>query len=224
MSSMSPNRQGGYISSTLISLIIASVLLVGALIFGGWAFASRQDYKNNSDKKAAAAAALSKEKTEADDAVKYAEAAKKPLKTHVGPSQFGSVNIVFPKTWSAYISETGKGSSPVDDYFHPDFVPDIDAQENAYALRVEVVDQAYDRVIEQFKNDIAQRKVAAAPYALPKVPTVVGTRFEGQVEKTKQGVMVVLPLRNMTLKIWTESSDFVADFNTNILPNFTFSP
>src|SRR5439155_8587962 len=106
MSSMKTNRQGGYVSGALLSLIVTSVLLVGTLSFGVWAFMSRSDYKNHSDQKASVAADESKKKTEATDAIKYAEEAKSPLKSHVGPSQYGSITTWYPKTWSAYINES----------------------------------------------------------------------------------------------------------------------
>lgn len=224
MSSMSLKKQGGYVSSTLISLIISIVLLVGALSFGVWAFMSRQDYKNNSDKKAADAAATSKEATEQADAVKYAEEAKRPLKSHKALDQFGSVVVLYPKTWSGYIDESGNGTEPVDDYFHPDVVPGLSQKNAAYALRVQVVQRTYDQVMNSYKGDVNNNKLSASPATLTKVPGVVGTRLEGQVDQNKTGVMIVLPVRNLTLKIWTESKDFVPDFEKLILPNISFSP
>src|SRR5688572_6992770 len=93
------SQQGGYVSSTFVALIAVSAVLVVALVFGGWAFASRQDYKNNSDKKAEAAANQRQQETEETEAKKYAEEAKNPLKSHKAPDQYGGVTIVFPKTW-----------------------------------------------------------------------------------------------------------------------------
>jgi len=86
------------------------------------------------------------------------------------------------------------------------------------------VQSSYQTVVEQFKPRIDTGKATSSPYTLPKVPSVVGLRVEGQITETKQGVMIVLPLRNMTLKIWTESNDFKGDLDTNILPNLTFVP
>jgi len=40
-----------------------------------------------------------------------------------------------------------------------------------------------------------------------------------------QGSMVLVPLRDKTLKIWTEADEtYLKDFNENILPNYTFEP
>jgi hypothetical protein len=224
MSSMSQTREDGYVSSTLISLIVSIVFLVGAIGFGTWAFMSRQDYKNNSDQKAAKAAAESKTATEAADAIKYAEEAKNPLKTHKSPDQFGGVTLQYPKTWSAYVDEGRGGNTPVDNYFHPDIVPSTDNKAAAYALRIQVVEQAYSSVVDSFKSAVNGGKLAASPYALPKVPDIVGTRLTGEVRNDRQGSLIILPMRNLTLKIWTEAPEHLPDFDNIILANLTFSP
>lgn len=224
MSSMKSSNEAGYVSGTLIGLIVTLVLLVGSLAFGGWAFMSRQDYKNNSDQKAAAAADARQAEVEAAAAAKFAEEEKKPLTSHKAPDQFGSVDVQFPKTWSAYVVEGSSGNTPVDNYFHPAAVPNVDNNDNAFALRVQVVQQTYDRVVKSYESDINSGKLSAAPYALPKVSSVVGLRLDGEVARNKQGSLVVLPLRNQTIKIWTESPIFLSDFNNIILPNLTFAP
>lgn len=224
MSSMRTNNQGGYVNATVISLIAVSVLLAGSLGFGTWAFLSRQDYKNNSDQKAEKAADERQKATEDADAIKYAEAAKNPLTTHKGSDQYGGVTVQYPKTWSGYVNESGTGSFPVDDYFHPAVVPDISNRDNSYALRIQVEDKKYDAVVKGYLNDVEQKRLTAAPYALPKVPNTVGTRLDGEIAQNKQGSLIILPVRNMTLKIWVESPSYAADFNNIILPNITFSP
>src|SRR5688572_25211372 len=140
MSGMRTNKQAGFISGLVISLITCVVVLIGVFVFAAWAFTERQDYKNNSDEKASAAAAVAKEQTQRDDAARFAEEAKNPLKTHVGPDAFGGVTIQYPKTWSAYIIESNGTSSgvPMNNYFHPDFIANIQNQDNAYALRVQI--------------------------------------------------------------------------------------
>lgn len=225
MSNMADYKsQAGYVSGTLIALIVVSVLLVGSLTFGTWAFMSRQDYKNNSDKKAEAAADQRQAEVEKAAAEKFAEEEKKPFTSHKAPDQYGSIEVQYPKTWSAYVRENNSGSTPIDDYFHPHAVPAVDRDDNNIALRVQVVEEVYDRVVRSYESDIRNGKLAASPYSLPKVPNVVGLRLDGQISRNKQGSLVVLPLRNVTIKIWTESSNYLADFNNIILPNLTFAP
>ncbi len=219
-------NQRGAASPLLLSFIMVIVLFIGAASFGVWAFMGRQDYKKNSDQKVATASAETKKQVQDEDAAKYAEEAKNPLKTYTGPTAFGSVSLQYPKTWSAYMAEakTVQSSQPINGFIHPNVVPDISNPENSFALRVQIVSQPYDNVLTQYNSLAVTGKVVVQPYTLPKVPTVVGTRINGQIEATKQGSMVVFPLRNLTLKVWTQSADYIPDFDTIILPNLSFSP
>lgn len=224
MSTMDRLHERGAINILLMPLILVAVLFVAATGFGIWAFGSRTDYKNNSDQKVAAGVDEAIKATEAADAVKYAEEAKKPYDTYIGPAAFGNITVSYPKTWSAYVVEAESGGSPVNAYFNPKFVPSAADRDSTFALRVELVSQSYDKVVQSFSSQIKTNKVTVEPYKLAKVPSVVGSRIEGQITSTKQGSMVIVPLRNMTLKIWTESNDFKADLDTHVLPNLSFVP
>jgi hypothetical protein len=222
---MRHNSQQGYIDTLLIPLIVVGVLLIAAIGFGGWAYSSRSDYKNNAEKKIADAVTVATQATQKADAAQYAEEAKSPLKTHVGPESFGSVSIQYPKTWSAYVIEnTGNNGVPMNNYYSPDVVPNVADQTNAYALRVQVLQVSYNSAMAQFSGLVAAKKVTVSPYNLPKVPNVIGSRIDGQIAANKQGTMIILPLRNMALQISTEAPVYLDDFNKTILPNLTFSP
>lgn len=227
MSNMRTNKQAGFaISGLMVALVCVSFVLLCVIFFASWAYSSRQDYKNNSEEKAAAAAAAAKEQTQKEDAAQYAEESKNPLKTHVGPDQYGSVTVQYPKTWSAYVVEQNKGGSgaPMNDYFHPDKVMNTQEDTNAYALRVQITSSSYANTMQQFQGLAKNGKVKITPYKLPKVPSVIGSRVDGQITADKQGSMIVLPVRNVTLQISTESNAFMGDFDNIILPNLTFAP
>lgn len=208
--------------ATIVSIAVLAVFLVGALVFAGWAYTGRQDYKNNVDAKVKVAVAKNTKEVQLKDAADFAEAAKQPLKTYVGPDAYGSVTIPYPKTWSAYVVTAG--GQPLDAYFNPDFVPSATDQKSVFALRVQIVASTYSQTLTQFQGLQKQGKVTVSPYALPKTPTQVGVRVDGQLTPTKQGSMVILPVRDKTLKLWIESNQFTNDFNNIILPNASFSP
>lgn len=208
----------------LVPLILMAVFFFAAAGFGIWAFTSRADYKNNSDQKAAAAAQVAREEQESADAAKYAEEIKKPYDSYIGPAAFGNITVNYPKTWSAYVVENDRGSTPVAGWFNPKTVPSVTEQDSNFALRVELVSSTYQAALDSFKPRIDKGVATIQPYTLPKVPSVVGSRIEGQITERKQGTMIVMPLRNMTLKIWTESNDFKGDLDTHILPNLSFVP
>lgn len=222
MKKMSGEESGNVL---LVPVILVSVLFVAAAIFAVWAFGQSQDYKNNVDEKIATAVTANKQLVQSEDAKQYAEAAKNPLKTYTGPDAYGSVKVTYPKTWSAYV-DTTNSSTPVDAYFHADYVP-ADRLNLPYNLRVQVVSNSYSDTLNQFASLTKQGKVNVAPYALPKVPKVTGSVLTGQItpgSTDASGTLILLPLRDKTLKIWTESPTYLADFNTYILPNLTFIP
>lgn len=217
--------QGGEINVLLIPLILVVLLLFGAVGFGYWAYSGQQDYKNNTDQKITAAVAVANQQLTAKLQQQFNQAAKNPLKTYNGPESFGTIRLQYPKTWSAYVAEDDSSDTPVDGYFYPGVVPDTSGDNPVpFALRVQVVQQTYGTTLQDYQSQAQGGQVTVHPYKFPKVPNVVGSRVTGQIEPQTQGDMVILPLRNETLQVWTEASGFESDFKNIILPNFTFSP
>ncbi|GAC1504005.1 MAG: hypothetical protein NVS1B10_09010 [Candidatus Saccharimonadales bacterium] len=221
---MIKHNQDGAVSGILISLILALLLLMGAIGFGAWAFTSRQDYKTNVDSKISAAVAKANALEDKIKDKQFAEDAKKPLKTYHGPEAYGSLIVNYPKTWSGYVDDSGKGSSQVDGYFAPGVVSSITDQSSVFALRIQVLNQSYAQTLQTFTGQQQDGKLVISAYALPKLPKVVGIEVVGELSGQTQATMVVLPLRSQTLEIWTEGNQYLSDFNKNILPNFSFSP
>lgn len=223
-----PNHQGVKSHRTrslglIVALVISMLLLLGAAGFGVWAYGGRQDYKLNSDKKAAQAVeiAVKQESTKKDN--EFLEKEKTPLKTYQGPSAYASVNVSYPKTWGAYVVEADRASVPVDGYFHPNFVPGVQTQ-TAFALRVQVSSQSYEQEMKQFDGKVKSGKVTVTPFVSKNVPSITGARIDGEINQGQNGSMVLFPIRDKTIKISTESQQFVGDFNDIILPNLKFVP
>ncbi len=216
--------QRGQMNILLVPFIMLCVFFVGAAGFGYWAFMGRQDYKNNVDAKINTAVLEAVEVQKAEDKAIFDEEAKKPFDTWIGSAAYGNITIKYPKTWSAYVEQSDRGSMPINGFFHPSFVPNKDSNQSSFALRVQLVQQSYDAALKQFDGEITKKTVTITPFKLDKVPSVVGAKIEGQIDSNKQGTMVVLPLRNLTLKIWTESNAFKSDLENIILKNMTFVP
>lgn len=214
------SSERGQINILLVPFILTILLLLVAIGFAGWAYMERQDYKERSDKKSAAAVAVAVDKTKSEKDNEFVEKEKEPLQPYTGPEALGGITYKYPKTWSTYVNQTSNNQLTV--LGHPDTV--VGGEGSSYALRVEVVSQPYDNVAKQFDNLVKTKKVTATAYSLPKVPKVVGLRFDGAITTDRQGAVVILPLRDKTIKISTESTNFIKDFNGIILPNFTFNP
>lgn len=202
-----------------------------ALAFGLWAFSGRQDYKNNSDKKAAAAVAAAEAVQANKLQAQFDEQSKQPYRTFSGPTTFGSVNFKYPKTWSAYVDQTSD-SEPVNGYFHPNIVPGVQS-DTAFALRVELLDSDYANVLNQMQSNLQDGSLKASAYIPPKMKGVsgaqVGTRLDGVVAETsdgtpQRGAMVILKVRDKTLQIYTLSPNYLKDFNNTVLPSITYKP
>ena len=222
---MIKHNQDGYVNALLVPFILCVVLLLGAIGFGAWAFAGRQDYKTNTDQKVAAAVVVAKQQESSAKDKAFAEAEKNPLKTYNGPEAYGSIQLSYPKTWSGYVDDDGSGGELVNGYFYPGVVPSVSGDKNLFALRVKVINQSYSEVLNAFSSQQQNGKLTVSAYALPKVPKTVGVLLNGSLDgDNRTGTMVVLPMRDKTLEISTDGAQFVSDFNNIILPNFSFSP
>jgi len=217
--------QRGAINILAVPLILVTL---GLFAVGGLAYyeaGQASDYKNNVDQKVEVARQEA-EKTISDQKDKaFAEKEKSPYIVWTGPAAYGSLKIQYPRTWSAYVDAPANANGrPVNGYFSPGQVPSISDQSNVYALRVYIVQQAYDGIVKQFANKQKSGTVTIQPYQSPNVPNIVGVRIDGEVQQKKQGAMIILPFRDKTLEIWTESNEFKPDFDNIILPNFTLVP
>ena len=199
---------------------------MGVAAYAYMAAAQAADYKNNVDQKVDVAVAKEAEKISTQKEKDFAEKEKYPYDTYVGTDATGSLKLVYPKTWSAYvIAPEGKvNSKPLEAWFQPGQVPSVSDENNSFALRVTVAQTSYDSAVKSFQSAQKSGKVTVQPYQSPNVPSVIGVRVDGEVVSKKQGSMVILPFRDKTLKMWTESTDLRGDFNDIILKNFTLNP
>lgn len=216
------NQNGSAVTILVISLL--SVFLVATIGFAAWAYSGRQTYKNDVDQKVADAVAVAKKEQQDKDTIAAAEAAKQPLTTYKGPDTYGSIVMMYPKTWSGYVSASGNSSgTPIDGYFAPGVVPSISSQSSVFATRVQVSTTPYAQLVQQATQ--SQNAPKASAYSLPKVPSVVGVKLVGTLPgKDITGEMIILPLRDKSLVIWTVGDQYKADFENIILNNFSFSP
>ncbi len=207
----------------IIALVLFVIGFLGSSGFAFWAYAEMQDYKNNVEEKVAAAVEEAKKATEETKEKEFEERSKSPYKKYKGPATFGAIEVTYPKTWAATVDE-GDGSVPVNGYFHPDFVPGA-RSETAFALRLEVLEQPYDRVLQSYDGNAKKGTVSVAPYKAARVQSVLGARVDGEIEKGMQGSAVLLPLRDKTIRIMTLSGQsFGKDFDNIILKNLIFTP
>jgi hypothetical protein len=203
--------------------ILTVILFLAAAGFGAWAYSGMQDYKTNADQKIAVAVADAKKTEDTAKDAEFAQKEKYPLQSYTGPSTYGSVTLTYPKSWSAFVTEQPTGTAVVDGYFYPHIVPGFYSG-TSYALRVQIVQQTYSNEIHKYDGPLRSGKAQATPYRFAKQPDILGTRIDGLLTPTQKGSVVMVPIRDKTLEIWTEADTYVNDFNTIILPSVAFTP
>ncbi len=218
---MTPGKMPKQSHMSFFVAILMTILFVCSLGFGIWAFMGMQENQSNLDAKIEEASAVAVKEAEAAKDAAFAEEEKDPYRTFTGSSTFGSLTFDFPKTWSVYQEEQSSGTV-LDFYAHPYIIKGT-GKENSFAFRIQVVETSYDKEAAKFDAQLKKGSVTAAAYRLPKVPDELGGRITGEIISEKQGVLVLLPLRDKTIKIWTESKDYLADFD-KVLETMSFVP
>lgn len=213
-------NQSGFISVVLA--VAFGLLFVSASVFGFWAFSERGDYKNNVDAKIEDAVTLAVQKAESAKDVEFLEKEKSPVRRYSGSSTYGSLSFEYPKTWSVYVEESSSGTV-LDLYAHPFVVPDTGLKQ-PYALRAQIISTSYDKEVESITRDVEKGTLSSEAYRPAKVQNALGIKATGEISRDLQGSMILLPLRDKTIKVFTESVEFLGDFNTIVLPSITFVP
>jgi hypothetical protein len=220
-------NSAGSAGNAVVTALLA-VLLFCMLIFGVWSFSKMQDYKNNTDAKISTAVDAAKKSQAAELQAQFDEDYKKPNKTYHGSPTYGSITFDYPKTWSAYMDDSS--SNVLNSYFYPDIVPNI-ISGTAYALRVQLVNQAYNQIVHQYDGSIKTGAIKSVVYLPPKLKGVpnaqLGVRLNGNIgtgASQKNGSTVILQVRDKTLMVSTEAPNFLKDFDNTILATLSYSP
>ncbi len=220
----------GAINGLVLTESLTTLLLIGALGFGLWAFLGLQDYRNNTDKKIAAAVAVAKQTTASEKDNEFAKKEKSLLTNYVSSAIYGSIGLNYPKIWSSAVTESDNDAAAVNAFFQPKVIsiPSLNDSFSknsvAFALRVQLVKASYSTTLANYASGTASGKIKVTPFRAALVPSVLGVRLDGEVVSGKQSSMVILPLRDKTIQVWTESTQYLAEFNDSILPSLTFIP
>jgi cytoskeletal protein RodZ len=207
--------QKGHFNVLIIPLVVVGLLLITTAVLSVMYYGkfTEQRDKNQPLINAAVTEATNTQKTKLE--TEFTAREKEPYKNYTTPSELGSVKLTFPKTWSSYV--ISKGSS-LDYYGHPNYVPSTGVN---YALRMNILTSDFSNAIKSY--DAAVQKGTLKATAV-RVSGVTGTRLDGFLKPDQQGSMVIFPLRDKVLKIWTESNDYKADFDNVVVKNLTFVP
>jgi len=207
-------NQKGVINPLVIPLVLSVIAVIGLGVMSFIYYGNYIDQRDNVDKKVASAVEEAefnqKKKLEAE----FIQREKIPNDSYTTPSIYGSVKLTYPKTWSSFVTDSG---STLDYYAHPAYVP---AKGVNYALRMNIASKDFASEVKSLEQKVKRGDLKAVSIT---VAGVTGTRLDGILKKDQVGTIVLFPLRDKTLRIWTENPDYAADFE-NVLKLLSFSP
>lgn len=209
----------GALNVLLMPLIVASILFFATFGFAVWSYMGMVDYRDNVDQKIQTAVNVAVEKNSTDKDNEFLEKEKNPLKTYKGPAVLGSISFDYPKTWSGYYVEKDK-----DMYLIMQQNLVNGDQNTYYHLRVDVANTSYDSNMKSYEGSLKKGIISAKPFRLAKLPDILGTRFDGEVQNGVKGSTILIPSREKTIIISTYNEQAVNDLNNIVLPSFTFTP
>ncbi|MFO0970790.1 MAG: hypothetical protein U0520_00350 [Candidatus Saccharimonadales bacterium] len=209
-------NQTGILNPLLIPLIIAGIVLVVASAMAVVYYGKFVDQRDGNQPRIEAAVKEAEDAQRKDLEEDFADREKLPTRSYTSPTELGSVQLTFPKTWSSYVDING--NSGIDYYGHPNYVPSKNVN---YALRMSVVTKAFADEMRTYESQLKKGDLKASSV---QVSGVKGSRLDGFLKKDQEGSLVIFPLRDKTLKVWTENVEFRGDFDKIVLPGLSFVP
>jgi len=197
------------------------MLAVLVLVLGFTTFKYYNDYtKQKTEVEAITAAAVESATSRLRDELnaQHEIELKSPYEVYAASAEFNTIAVTYPRSWSSYVIAKPGGNLQLDGYFHPGTVPDVRGDDNK-ALRFTLERVNYADEVEDYQRDVEKGEVKAAAIT---VNGAKGVRLTGAIEKDINGILVILPIRDKTLKIWTQSQAYADDFNDIIIAKLDF--
>lgn len=210
-----------------LPIFLSALFLITTILFATLSFVFYNQmvgYRDDYQTKATIDINKATEEQKAQLSAEFQEIEKLPTRAYQTQSSAASIKIVYPKTWDLYANEDNT-KGVVSNWFNENYVPDISNKDNTYSLRLEYIDKNYTSVAKSFDSAINKGTVKVTPYKAPNVSGgETGVKLDGEVRSGITGSMIILPVRDKTLQLWTESDRYIKDFNEIVLNNLTYSP
>lgn len=196
----------------LIALIVLCVLFIIAGAFAVWSYRNYLEASSDLEAKIDQAVVDAKKKQSDIDEKQFAEREKLPVRKFASPDDLGRVSFSYPKTWSVYESTPRTGTT-YKVYFHPTVVPTLAASSNKYAMRLTILQGAYDDYVKSYEKLVKDGKITSSAVS---AGGVSGTRFDGDFNDKLRGSVVLFKIRDKVLIIRTDLESSRKDFDSVI--------
>jgi hypothetical protein len=200
------------------------VMLIGASVFGVWAYSERAKYADDFDAKVATEIEAQKKQIQIQLQSDFDIKEQQPYKDFSSDSEYGSITVSVPKNWSILSDKPAKSGIVLDATLHPNVIPGISTG-IPYAARINLISDDYATVVKSYDESIKKSTVTVTAFEATNVPgSTDGIRLDGQILSGKTGTMVILKVRDKTLKIWNESPEHRQEFDQILLGSLTYNP
>ena len=193
----------------IIILALVSVTFVGLFV---WMNLQYIDVSTDVEGQIASAVTEARREQEEKDLAQYAEDEKYPLRSFVGPVDYGQLSFEYPKTWSVYVGADAAKGGDYNAYFNPLVVEPV-APTTVNALRVTILDKAFETVVAEYQKYLDKKDSDLSVEAVT-VGGVAANRYTGTIPNTElSGVVVIFKIRDKTAILQTDAMAFVDDFD-----------
>lgn len=187
----------------------AFVLFLIAGGFAIWSFMEYSQTKNGVDARVQVETAKAKAEQAESDQKKFSEEAKNPRIEFVGPSEYGRVSFMYPKTWSVYIDRDGSDRGDYVAYLHPKEVPSIHNKDSRFAMRLEIINKDFNTVLKNYEQKVKKGELSSSSVEFN---GIAATRIDGAFSKELRGTVVLMKVNDKTIRFSTDADTFKPDF------------
>lgn len=197
----------GWMVGTIGCLIL--FLIAGSLAI--WAYMQYSREKSDVNSKVAIKVAEGKREQAESDWRKCSDDAKNLRVEFVGPTEYGRVSFMYTKTWSVYVANDGSDRGDYKAYFHPVSVPSITNKSSRFALRLEILNKNLNTVLNDYQSRLKKGELTSSS---TEFNGISATRIDGTFEKDLRGSVVLMKVRDKTIRFSTDADTFKPDFQT----------
>ena len=204
-------KERGSVNGWMVGTIGCLILFLIAGSLAIWAYMQYSHEKSNVDSKVAIEVAKGKSEQAESDQKKFSEEAKNPRIEFVGPSEYGRVSFMYPRTWSVYIENDGSNRGDYQAYLNPVAVPSASNKASRFALRLEIINKNLDTVLNDYQSRLKKGELTSSS---TEFNGICATRIDGTFEKELRGSVVLMKVRDKTIRFSTDADTFKPDFQT----------
>ena len=198
-----------------VVLVVVSLIAATAIVFAVYFYLQWNEAQTNVDGKIAEAEAIAREDQQRIAEENFAEREKQPNLQFTGPSDYGSLNFKYPRTWSVYVAKDASQGGDFEAYFNPGQVNAVGTS-TINALRFSIINQSIDTVRTQYDSLVKSGKLT---HSVIKVGTIEAVdRYEGEFNADITGMMIMFKIPNypQTAVLRADAMIFQTDFDALI--------